>query len=238
MIEIPTKAKNDDKFTALNRSEKEIIVYAVLCREDNQTAFLRYNPHFAISIGKNTPKFALSEEGKRQCKNFWSYGKVREYRQAYEETLQEFFGTKRSGKNDSTEIDESRKENALKSLLNQVMNLVEGGDLDADTLKIVAELFKKVGFLKEDVERIIAPIRVLMARCSECRYRIGVESAVCNGEMLDMCAFCKCRKIAEEHGYRFNEGKDLLELPQEIVADLESKNDVKLSDILEGKIEN
>ena len=239
MIDIPLKAKNDEEFTTLKRGEKEIIVYAVLCNVDNQTAFLRYNPHYAISVGKTSPKYALSDIGKRECKNFWSYPKVRAYRESYENTLAEFLGRKQTSRNVDTDIDDNRIEGALKKLLNHTIGLLDNGDnLDPDSVKTIVEVFRKMNLLKDEVERVAPPVRVLMARCSECRMRITVESMVLNGQMLDMCAYCKCRKIAEEHGYRFNDGKDLLEIPQEIIADLESKNDVKLLDILDGKVEN
>lgn len=239
MIDIPLKAKNDEEFTTLKKGEKEIIVYAVLCNVDNQTAFLRYNPHYAISVGKTSPKYALSDLGKRECKNFWSYPKVRAYRESYENTLAEFLGRKSASKSEIIgEIDESRKDKALKSLLNQAMSLVEGsGDLDAETLKIAAEIFKKVGLLKDEVEQQVRPLRFLPERCGSCRARIFVESAVANGEVLDMCLYCKARRAAEENGYRF-ESNNLLDIPKEIIAEIEAKNDVKVSDILSGKIEN
>ena len=206
MIEIPLKAKNDEEFTTLKKGEKEIIVYAVLCNVDNQTAFLRYNPHYAMVIGKNTPKFTLNDEGKRQCKNFWSYPKVRAYRESYENTLAEFLGRKSAPKSEIIgEIDESRKDKALKSLLNQAMSLVEGsGDLDAETLKIAAEIFKKVGLLKDEVEQQEAPRRYLPQRCSQCDYRSFVESYVETGEIENACLRCKALKVAQEQGFRYN----------------------------------
>lgn len=237
-IEIPLKPKNDDEFTTLRKGEKEIVVYAVLCQTDNQTAFVRFHPEYAVSVGKTSPKYALSDLGKRECKNFWSYPKVRAYREAYEQTLAEFLGrgTTVVAYDDNEEIDGDA---LARKILSDLAALVKNGRIqDYEVLKTVTDILGKFGKLKGVEERIIPPVRVLMTRCSECRMRITVESMVLNGEMLDMCAYCKCRKIAEEHGYRFNDGKDLLEIPQEIIADLESKNDVKLLDILDGKIEN
>lgn len=238
MIDIPLKAKNDDEFTTLRKGEKEIVVYAVLCQTDNQTAFVRFHPEYAVSVGKTSPKYALSELGKRECKNFWSYPKVRAYREAYEQTLAEFLGRSTAvvAYDDNEVIDGDA---LARKILSDLAAMIKNGRIqDYEVLKIATDILNKYGVLKGSEEKVIAPVRVLPSRCSECRYRIGVESAVCNGQMLDMCKFCKCRKIAEEHGYRFNDGKDLLEIPQEIIAELESKNDVKLLDILDGKVEN
>ena len=206
MIDIPLKAKNDEEFTTLKKGEKEIIVYAVLCNVDNQTAFLRYNPHYAVSVGKTSPKYALSDLGKRECKNFWSYPKVRAYRESYENTLAEFLWRKSASKSEIIgEIDESRKDKALKSLLNQAMNLVEGsGDLDAETLKIAAEIFKKVGLLKDEVEQQESPRRYLPERCSSCLYRSFVESHVESGEIENACLRCKALFYAKNNGFRYD----------------------------------
>lgn len=231
---IPVEIKDKSAFPQLKKVDRQVIAYAVLFGVGNQEAYKVFHPEYLTPDGK------LDRSGKKACTMHWNYGKVKDYREQYEKELAEFLGrdTRRQTEEIIGEIDESRKDKVLKELLSQAMSLVERGDLDPDTMKTVVEVFRKLNILKDEVERIIAPIRVLVARCSECRYRIGMESAVCNGEMLDMCAYCKCRKMAEEHGYRFNDGKDLLEIPQEIIADLESKNDVKLLDILDGKVEN
>lgn len=212
MIEIPLKPKNDDEFTTLKKGDKEIIVYAVLCQADNQTAFVRFHPEYAIQVGKTTSKYALSEVGKRECKNFWSYPKNRAYREAYEATLAEFLGRKSAPKSEIVgEIDESRKDKALKSLLNQAMSLVEGsGDLDAETLKIAAEIFKKVGLLKDEETQVEPARRYIPVRClSECAYRHFVESHVENGDIISECDYCQTRKFAEEKGWRFDPTKNL-----------------------------
>ncbi len=233
-INIPLRAKSEADFPTLKAVDKKIIAAAVLLRLDNQSAFALYHPEYIDGTGR------LNAAGKQDAKFFWNYGKNKEYRQSYEQTVQEFLnGRKSAAKSDAVSIDDSRKDRALKSLLNQAMSMVEGGaDLDADTLKTITEIFKKLNILKDEVEQQIRPIRVLPSLCRECRYKAFVESSVLNNEAIDCCAWCKARKIAEENGYRFNDGKDLLEIPQEIIDELESKNNVKLTDILNGSVEN
>ena len=239
MIDIPLKAKNDDEFTTLKKGEKEIIIYAVLCNVDNQTAFLRYNPHYAISVGKTSPKYALSDLGKRECKNFWSYPKVRAYRESYENTLAEFLGRKQTSRNVDTDIDDNRIEGALKKLLNHTIGLLDNGDnLDPDSVKTIVEVFRKMNLLKDEVERVAPPVRVLMARCkSECRYRKFCETAKIEGMIIDDCDYCKARKFAEEHGFIYDPCT-VLDLPEDVITEIDSHNDVKLLDILDGKVEN
>ncbi len=233
-INIPLRAKSEADFPTLKAVDKKIIAAAVLLQLDNQSAFALYHPEYIDGTGR------LNAAGKQDAKFFWNYGKNKEYRQAYEETIETFLNKKQSDKTSvETAIDDSRKDRALKSLLNQAMSLVEGGsDLDAETIKMCSDIFTKLGLIKSEVEQQIRPIRVLPSLCRECRYKAFVESSVLNNEAIDCCAWCKARKIAEENGYRFNDGKDLLEIPQEIIDELESKNNVKLTDILNGSVEN
>lgn len=231
---IPLEIKDKSAFPQLKKNDRLTIAYAVLFGVGNQEAFMRFNPHYIDASGK-----AMNPAGKKASTMFWNYGKVKDYRQTYEEELSEFLGRKSTPKSEIIgEIDESRKDKALKSLLNQAMSLVEGsGDLDAETLKIAAEIFKKVGLLKDEVEQQVRPLRFLPERCGSCRARIFVESAVANGDVLDMCLYCKARRAAEENGYRF-ESNNLLDIPKEVIAEIEAKNNVKVSDILSGKVEN
>ena len=215
-------------------SDKDMLSYAIAFSIPNQKAFALWHPEFLDSSGK------LNKTGRAACTQFFNYSKNREYADAYKRTLTEFLERKDAEISDELEeLTEERKEKASKLLMLEVIKMIEAGKIsDPEFAKLVTDLAIKMKLTKDEVERIIPPIRVLMERCSRCRYRIGVESMVLDGKMLDMCAYCKCRKLAEEHGYRFNDGKDLLEIPKEIIDELESKNNVKMEDILSGKCPN
>lgn len=229
---IPNRPIPDE--SKIPAADKDLISYVVAMGVPNQVAYARFHPEFLDASGK------LNKTGRGACTQFFTYAKNKEYADAYRQTLTEFLGRKDAEIVDELEeLTEERKEKASKLLMLEVIKMIEAGKIsDPEFAKLVTDLAIKMKITKEDVERIIAPIRVLMTRCSECRYRIGVESMVLNGQMLDMCAYCRCRKTAEEHGYRFNDGKDLLEIPKEVVDELESKNNVKLEDILSNKIDN
>lgn len=219
---------------SLSKEQQDCLTYYVLMGCTKQEAFLLFFPEFLkYDDSGRVLKGKLTKAGEQYCKQFFATAEVNDYIRDYKKTLLE------KDEESENDIDDNRKDRALKSLLNQAISLVESGtDLDADTVRTIADVFKRLGVLKDEVEQEIRPVRVLPSRCGECRYRIGVESMVLNGEMLDMCKFCKCRKTAEEHGYRFNDGKDLLEIPKEVIEDLESKNNVRMEDILSGKVDN
>lgn len=178
---IPLRAKNEKEFSQLKKIDKEIVAYAVLFGADNQTAFMRFHPEYCL------PQGGMNQAGKTEAKHFWSYGKTREYREAYEATVAEFLGRKGAAKasvQGNGEVDDSRKEKALKALLNQAMGLVEGGlDLDADTLKVVTDIFNKLGFIKNDEERVEACRRYLPERCSSCSYKQFIDAHVESGDI-------------------------------------------------------
>lgn len=219
---------------SLSKEQQDCLTYYVIMGCTKQDAFLLFFPEFLkYDDSGRVLKGKLTKAGEQYCKQFFATAEVNDYIRDYKKTLLE------KDEESENDIDDNRKDRALKSLLNQAISLVESGtDLDADTVRTIADVFKRLGVLKDEVEQEIRPVRVLPSRCGECRYRIGVESMVLNGEMLDMCKFCKCRKTAEEHGYRFNDGKDLLEIPKEVIEDLESKNNVRMEDILSGKVDN
>lgn len=213
-------------------ADKDLISYVVAFNVPNQKAFALWHPEFLDSSGK------LNNTGRGACTQFFTYAKNKEYADAYRQTLAEYLN-RGVAVNSDMESEEIDGDALARKILSDLAAMVKNGRIqDFEILKIATDILNKYGVLKGSEERVIPPIRVLPERCSTCRYRIGVESAVSDGMMLDMCAYCKARKCAEEHGYRFNDGKDLLDIPKEIIDELESKNNVKLEDVLSGKIEN
>lgn len=231
-VYIPLDIPNKSDYPQVKALDRKIIAAAVLLRLPNQDAFKLYHPEYLDNTGK------LNNAGKSASSMFWAYGKVKDYREEYEKIVEAHI----NGKNTTSTFEETEDidgDALARKILSDLAAMIKNGRIqDYEVLKIATDILNKYGVLKGSEEKQIPPIRVLPSRCSECRMRIAVESMVLNGEMLDMCQFCKCRRIAEDNGYRFNEGKDLLEIPKEVIAELESKNNVKLTDILDGKIEN
>lgn len=228
MADIPLRPKEFDS-KSIRKADADCLTYAAIFGCKNEDAFARFHPEYLDGAGR------LNESGRKACRQFFIYAKNKQYLDDYRATLDEFCKRKGGARTEVVSIDDSRKDRALKSLLNQAMSMVEGGaDLDADTLKTITEIFKKLNILKDDVEQEIRPLRFLPTTCGECRYKAFVESSVLDGSAIDCCAYCKARKVAEENGYRFNDGKDLLEIPENVIKGLESRNDVKLEDIISG----
>lgn len=230
---IPTEVKDKSAFPQIKKLDRQIIAAAVLMGLNNQDAFRLFHPEYADMRG------GLNEAGKQDSKHFWGYGKTKDYREQYEKELAEFLGRKQTSRNVDTEIDDNRIEGALKKLLNQTIGLLDNGDnLDPDSVKTIVEVFRKMNLLKDEVEQEIKPVRVLPTRCkSECRYRLFVETAKLEKQICDDCDYCKARKFAEEHGFVYDPCT-VLDLPEDVIAEIDSHNDVKLLDILDGKVEN
>lgn len=206
---IPIEVKDKSAFPQVDKTARQIIAYAVLMGVKNQDAFLQFHPEYAISTGKG--KYRINEEGAKQSKNFWSYGKNRDYREQYEKELAEFLGRKQTPRSELSDIDDNRKDKALKALLNRAMSLVEdNAELDPDTLKTLTEIFKKTGLLKDEVEEQEKPRRYLPARChTECSYRLFVESHIESEDIISECDYCRTRKFAEEQGWQFDPTRNL-----------------------------
>lgn len=231
MIDIPKDIPNKQDFPQVKKLDRQIIRAAVLLGLDNQSAFALYHAEYIDGRGK------LNDAGKRECSHFWSYGKNREYREAYEKTVDEFFNGGRR-KHVETDIDDTRIEGALKKLLNQAIGLLDSGDnLDPDSVKTIVEVFRKMNLLRDEQEQEIKPLRFLPSRCGECRYKAFVESSVLEGQAIDECQYCKALKVAKDNGYRYDPCTNL-DIPEDVVKRLEEKNNVSTLDILNGKIEN
>lgn len=205
---IPNRPNPDT--SKIPASDKDLLSYAIAFSIPNQKAFALWHPEFLDSSGK------LNKTGRAACTQFFNYSKNREYADSYAAYLKEFLsGDKGKSETHLIEVDESRKDKALKSLLNQAMSMVESGDtLDPDTLKVLTEIFKKLGILKDEVEEQEAPRRYLPERCSACTYRCFVESNVEGGKIINECDFCRTRRFAEENGWHYDPKKNL-DLPKE-----------------------
>ena len=205
-IQFHRPANNDD--FKQTKAEKDMMSYAVLYGCSNSAAYALFNRHLLDKNGK------LNKAGQSECRMFFSHPNNIAYMDAMRAHLEAL--TKGTVKTLSADaINDSRKDNALKSLLNQAMSLVEKGeDLDAESLKTISEIFKKLGILKDEVEEQEAPRRYLPERCGACAYRCFVESHVDSGEIINECDFCRTRRFAEENGWRFDATKNL-DLPKE-----------------------
>lgn len=205
-IQFHRPANNDD--FKQTKAEKDMMSYAVLYGCSNSAAYALFNRHLLDKNGK------LNKAGQSECRMFFSHPNNIAYMDAMRAHLEAL--TKGTVKTLSADaINDSRKDNALKSLLNQAMSLVEKGeDLDAESLKTISEIFKKVGLLKDDVEVQEAPRRYLPERCGSCLYRSFVDSHVESGEIVNECDFCRTRRFAEENGWHYDPTKNI-DLPQE-----------------------
>lgn len=206
-IQFHRPANNDD--FKQTKAEKDMMSYAVLYGCSNSVAYALFNRHLLDKNGK------LNKAGQSECRMFFSHPNNIAYMDAMRAHLEAL--TKGTVKTLSADaINDSRKDNALKNLLNQAMSLVEKGeDLDADSLKTISEIFKKVGLLKDDVEVQEHPKRYIPVRCrTECAYRLFVESHIESGEIISECDYCRTRRFAEENGWHYDPTKNL-DLPKE-----------------------
>lgn len=180
MIDIPKDIPNKQDFPQVKKLDRQIIRTAVLLGLDNQSAFALYHAEYIDGRGK------LNDAGKRECSHFWSYGKNREYREAYEKCVDEFFNGGRR-KHVETDIDDTRIEGALKKLLNQAIGLLDSGDnLDPDSVKTIVEVFRKMNLLKDEEEVQERPRRYLPETCSACRYKQFIDENVKLGNIVEV----------------------------------------------------
>lgn len=199
---------NNDEFKQ-SKLEKDILVFPLLYGYSNATAYTLFHPELCDRNGK------LNKAGQRECRMFFSHPNNIAYMDAMRAHLEALTkGTVKVASSDV--INDSRKDNALKVLVNRALSLMEKGeDLDPETIKLIADIAVKLKLVKEEQEEQEKPRRYIPVRCrTECAYRLFVESNVEGGKIINECGFCRTRRFAEENGWRFDATKNL-DLPKE-----------------------
>jgi hypothetical protein len=186
----------------LTNAEKDCLTWYVLSGCKKEDAFKTFvHPDMVLSLSTL----------KEATKQFFAMKDVNDYIEAYTATLTN--KQKEAPKEEmSDELREKKKINALKRLVDYVINEAENiNDLDDPTMLL--KIADKVGFFDDGTSKNEAPRRYLPARCySECLYRKFCEDAVSNKEAINECDYCKARKFAEERGFEYNPA-NLLNLP-------------------------
>lgn len=195
------RPKNERDFR-IDGATKDILSFSVLFSCSKYAAVEKLCPEYLDYGGR------LSDNGKQYADQLFGHSENKRYIKAMKDTLASIsHGTYQSDdEEDSAKVDlsDKRKDQALKSLLDQAINLVEGGTkLDPDTLKTVSDIFKKIGLLKDETEVIEPPRRYLPELCHRgCRYRLFMESAIKDGQIEDECQYCRALKFANDNGYK------------------------------------
>lgn len=197
---------NNDDFKQ-TKAEKDMMSYIVLYGCSNSAAYALFNRHLLDKNGK------LNKAGQSECRMFFSHPNNIAYMDAMRAHLEALTkGTVKVASSDV--INDSRKDNALKVLVNRALSLMEKGeDLDPETIKLIADIAVKLKLVKEEQEEQEAPRRYLPERCSACVYRSFVEGHVESGEIVNECDFCRTRGFAEENGWHYDP-RNNLDLPQ------------------------
>lgn len=209
-IQFHRPANNDD--FKQTKAEKDMMSYVVLYGCSNSTAYALFNRHLLDKNGK------LNKAGQSECRMFFSHPNNIAYMDAMRAHLEALTkGTVKIATSDV--INDSRKDNALKVLVNRALSLMEKGeDLDPETIKLIADIAVKLKLVKEEQEEQERPRRYLPCRCGECDYRSFVESYIETGQIENSCLRCKALDIAKEHGFRYDP-KDLLREADEKTAE-------------------
>ena len=217
-MKLPLRPSNVKDFK-IDKRAMDCLTYTVITGCRNATAFGIFYPEYTSGEGcKESDVFKLSDLGQRCCNQFFTKDDNKNYQASYRATLKAFLEGRGTARISDESISEDRKDNALKSLFNQAISLVERGvELDADTLKDITDIFRKLNILKEDVVEQEAPRRYIPVRChQECQYRVFCEKAIENGEIENECMYCKALAVAKEHGYKYDPTTNL-NIPQEDV---------------------
>ena len=197
--------------TSLTQAEQTALTWYHLSKCTRKEAFIAFaRPDLMEAKNK-----AMVDDYLRQ---FFSRRDVREYLDAYAETMENFLHPKVQKKEPVGTMEE-RKARAKAKATEFAMGLAENID-QADDPEYVLKLMDKVGLLEGEEEVVEAPRRYLPVQCvRECAYR-----QFCEENTEDMCQYCRYHAFGEENGIHY--GKEhLLDIPEQSgteVADTKS----------------
>lgn len=157
--------------SSLSQPEQSALTWYVLSGCTKKEAFLTFARPDMLS---SSAKAAIDD----YIKQFYAQKAVKEYIEAYEETLDGFLHPS-PVKPQPTESLEDRKAKAKTKATEFAISLADNID-QADDPEFVLKLMDKVGLLDGDEQVEEQPRRYLPQTCSDCAYRIFVEEN-CDG---------------------------------------------------------
>jgi len=161
--------------SSLSQPEQSALSWFVLSGCTKKEAFLTFaRPDMLVS----SAKAAIDD----YIKQFFSQKAVKEYIEAYEDTLNAFLHPA-PAKAQSSESLEERKAKAKTKLVEFAMSLAD--DIErAEDPEFVLKMADKAGLLDSDEQIEEQPRRYLPQTCSDCAYRIFVEEN-CDGTVIE-----------------------------------------------------
>lgn len=198
----------------LRPEEMDGLSYYVLSGCSREVAFLKFiRPDFIGSKANSAVKAAITQ--------FFSAKPVKEYLDAYRETIEELLSN--SGKPRQAQVGgslEERKARAKTKLVEFAMSLAEDIE-NASDQEFVLKMADKAGLLDGDEEVEELPRRYLPQSCGDhCAYRM-----FCEENTEDMCQYCRYHKFGEDNGIHYDK-TEILDVQQRPGTELEEENRV------------
>lgn len=142
---------------------------------------------------------------------FFASADARDYISAYRATLD---GSDVEQTELSDDDKEKRKVKAVQNFTDKVVDKMNGDLETVEEMDAVAKLADRVGVLGDGENTQLAPQRFLPEVCSRCEYKLCVENAFKNGDIIDCCQYCRALEFAKERGFVYDKTK-LLNMPKE-----------------------
>lgn len=198
--------------TPLTQAEQATLTWYVLSGCTRKEAFLTFaRPDMLASKAK-----AAVED---YIKQFYARKEVKEYIDAYQQTLDEFLHPAPEETQSEMSLEE-RKAAARQKAMDFAIELANNIQM-ADDPEFVMKLLDKVGILGGDEQVDEAPRRYLpVSPCQTgCAYRM-----FCEQNTEDMCQYCKYHKFGEENGIHYDKTQILEYFGTEVAKESEQNN--------------
>lgn len=177
------RPKNDGEFRIEARI-KDLLSYHVLFGCSKYMAMEKLFPEY------NDTRGSITDKGRKTADQIFDHPENKRYIKAMRQTLSDISGglykPEEQDKAASTEISEGTKRATITRLLNQLVKLIDEGNLSGEDIKTYSEIMKKVGWLKDDEETQEAPRRYCPVTCKLCDYKLFVEEQMRLGNIKEI----------------------------------------------------
>lgn len=174
-IKIPLRPNSKTKYE-LSNDEMDCIVWNIVFNQSRIDCWMRFV----------CPEAETQIKAKREasCEAWWSGEQVRKFIKDYNKTLDEIFNpsTKKTKEN-NVELDPKA---VTRKLSQKALKVADESDINTvEDVVNVTDALKPFGYLKEQEEIQVAPIRYLPTRCDECRYKKFIDEQIKEGNIIE-----------------------------------------------------
>lgn len=174
-LKIPLRPNTRTKYQ-LSDIDMDCIVWTIVFDKPRKDYWIRF-------VCPEAEKQIKAKQDER-CEEWWSQSEVKKFIKDYKQTIDEIFNPlKKKSKENDVELD---PKTVTRKLSQKALKVADESDINTvEDVVNVTDALKPFGYLKEQEEIQVAPVRYLPTRCVECRYKKFIDEQIELGNIVE-----------------------------------------------------